>query len=304
MVQAAEQEVQYTPDLTEQQERQIEQVESTPLPVIHEVIRMRGEDELARTNASLAWSGLAAGLSMGFSFIAEGLIRARLPHEAHWAPLVSKLGYTVGFLIVVLGRQQLFTENTLTPVLPVMARRNVKTLLQMLRLWVVVLVTNLIGAVIVAWVLCHTDAFDQTVKSTFMEMGSRALHHGFGTQFIRGIFAGWLIAMVVWLLPAVPSNRFWIILLLTWLVGIGELSHIIAGSVETMYAVVGKQATWAEYFSHFMFPALLGNTVGGVSLVAALNHAQTVTGLNQSGGKGQKKEDQGGDGRHPIHPGG
>lgn len=304
MVQAAEKEAQYTPDLTEQQEKQIEQVESTPLPVIHEVIRMRGEDELARSNASLAWSGLAAGLSMGFSFIAEALIRARLPHEAHWAPLVSKLGYTVGFLIVVLGRQQLFTENTLTPVLPVMARRDMKTLLQMLRLWVVVLVTNLIGALIVAWMLFHTDAFDQTIKDTFTEIGSRALHHGFGTQFIRGIFAGWLIAMVVWLLPAVPSNRFWIILLLTWLVGVGELSHIIAGSVETMYAVVAHEGTWGEYFGHFMIPALLGNTVGGVSLVAALNHAQTVTGLNQGGGKEKDAGEGGGDGRHAIHPGG
>src|SRR3954453_15635744 len=82
--------------------------------VVYKAIMREGEDELDRPSSALFWSGLAAGLSMGFSLIAEGLLRAHLP-DAPWRPTVAKFGYSLGFLIVVLGRQQLFTENTLTP---------------------------------------------------------------------------------------------------------------------------------------------------------------------------------------------
>ncbi len=102
---------------TEVEEKQVEERVAIGAHVVYETIRREGEEELARPAAALAWSGLAAGLSMGFSFVAEALIQNRLP-ERPWARLVSSLGYSVGFLIVVLGRQQLFTENTLTVILP------------------------------------------------------------------------------------------------------------------------------------------------------------------------------------------
>src|SRR4051812_30179237 len=85
--------------------------------IVHEAVLAEGLEELERTSAALAWSGLAAGLSMGFSLAAEGLLRAHLP-DTSWRPLVDRLGYSIGFLIVILGRQQLFTENTLTVILP------------------------------------------------------------------------------------------------------------------------------------------------------------------------------------------
>ena len=272
-----ETEAPFAPDLTRQQEAQSRRVESTPLPVIHEVIRRRGEEELARSNSALAWSGLAAGLSMGLSMITEGLLKDHLP-SAPWAVLITKLGYSVGFIVVILGRQQLFTENTLTPVIPVLAKRDLATLLQMLRLWLVVLVSNLVGALCVAWVLGNTHVFEESVRHAFAEIGQRAIANTFGTTFLRGIFAGWIIALVVWLMPAVPNNRLWVILILTWLLGIAELSHVIAGSIETMYLVMTGSASWADYFLHFMIPALLGNTLGGVALVALINHAQLVAG--------------------------
>lgn len=281
----------YAPELTKEQERQSRRVETTSLPVIHEVIRRRGEDELARSNAALAWSGLAAGMSMGFSLITEGLLRAHLP-KADWTPLVSKIGYSVGFILVILGRQQLFTENTLTPIIPVLASRKLSTALQTLRLWLVVLVSNLIGALCVAWVLGHTDVFDRLVREAFSQIGSHAIEGSFGTTLIRGIFAGWLIAFVVWLMPATPNNRFWVILLLTWLVGLGDLSHIVAGSVETLYAVTTGAATWGEYFLHFMFPALIGNIIGGVSLVGLINHAQLVAGKSMETGDEESEGDE------------
>ena len=81
---------------------------------------------------------------MGASLITEGLLNSHLP-DASWKPLVSKLGYSVGFIVVILGRQQLFTENTLTPILPLMREKTLERFLNVLRLWSVVLAANLLG---------------------------------------------------------------------------------------------------------------------------------------------------------------
>ena len=104
---------------TEVDNKQVEERVAGGVNVVYEAIRREGEVELGRPAAALTWSALAAGLSIGFSFIVEALIKAHLP-DAMWAPLITKSGYSVGFLIVVLGRQQLFTESTLTVVLPVL----------------------------------------------------------------------------------------------------------------------------------------------------------------------------------------
>jgi len=115
---------------------------------------------------------------MGFSLVARGLIRASLPDQP-WRSLLSSLGYTVGFLIVVLGSQQLFTETTLTAILPLLQRRNIKTLMRVLRLWVTVLATNLLGALIFAWIVGNTDIFIPEVRRGFAEIGLHALEGGF-----------------------------------------------------------------------------------------------------------------------------
>ncbi len=97
---------------------------------------------------------------------------------------------------------------------------------------------------------------------------------GFGDQLIRAIFSGWLIALVVWLLPNAEGAKIFVIFLLTYIIGIGELSHVIAGSVEAFYAVVTGVATLPHVLVHFTLPVLLGNLVGGGALVGALHHAQ------------------------------
>ena len=110
------------PELTEKEQQEAEDRTTVRAHVVHEAIRYDGEEELNRPIGALFWSGLAAGMSMGFSFVAMALFRSYLP-DAKWTPLVVRLGYPVGFLIVILGRQQLFTENTLTAIIPLLARR-------------------------------------------------------------------------------------------------------------------------------------------------------------------------------------
>ncbi len=254
-------------ELTEEAEER-----SAPHPsVVYEAIYGEGRDELERKSSSLFFSGLAAGLSMGFSLISEGLLRALLP-DVPWRPLIAKLGYSVGFVIVVLGRQQLFTENTLTVVLPVLRRRARWVLWKMARLWAIVLVANLIGAFGVAWVLGHTAVFDAPVRHAFAQVASHGVGDPFGTVLLKGVFAGWLIALMVWLMPGAQGSRLAVIVIITYVIGVGEFAHVIAGSVDKLFLAVTGKLSVGGYLWGFLAPSLLGNVIGGVSLVAALNH--------------------------------
>ena len=272
-----DEEREHGPPLDEQEKKKADEEETLNTAATHEVIRREGLKELERPATALAWSGLAAGAAMGLSMAAEGVLQAHLP-DAEWRPLISKLGYAFGFLIVILGSQQLFTENTLLPIVPLLARRTREIFGKVLILWGVVLVTNLIAASGFAYVAARTNAFQPEVREAFAEIGARALAGSFGTMFIRAIFAGWIIALMVWMLPAAQSARIWVIILLSWLIGVGHFAHIIVGTVEVMYLVWTDVVTLGDYFTRFMIPALLGNIIGGVVLVALVNHQQAAAG--------------------------
>jgi formate/nitrite transporter FocA (FNT family) len=245
--------------------------------IVHAAIVAEGMEELSRSTSALAWSALAGGLSMGFSLIAEAALQAYLP-EAAWRPLVAKLGYSVGFLIVILGRQQLFTENTLTPVLPLFERRMPVALGDVLRIWVTVLLGNLIGACALAFVVARTDLLSGEVRGAVSAIGRHAIEPGCGLILLRGIFAGWLVALIVWLQPAAEAARIWVVVIITWLIGVGQFSHVIAGSTEVFALAARGELGWLQALGGFTAPALLGNILGGVGLVACLNHAQVKAG--------------------------
>ena len=262
-------------DLSESEQQEIDELGRAKAIVIHEVIRLEGEHELQRPSLALAFSGLAAGLSMGFSLVAEGLIRSALPDES-WRTLIASFGYTVGFLIVVLGRQQLFTEKTLTPILPLFNNPTPEIFGRVMRLWAIVLASNLIGGLIFAAIIGYTDIFSPEVRQAFAEIARKEMQGSFWTITLRGIFAGWLIALLTWLLPAVQTSRLSIIIIITYLVKLAGLAHIIAGSIAVFYLIVTEAITWGEYFGGFAIASLLGNIIGGVSFVAALNYGQVA----------------------------
>jgi formate/nitrite transporter FocA (FNT family) len=271
---------------TRVEEKQVEERRAIGAHIVYETIRREGEDELQRPAAALAWSGLAAGLSMGFSFIAEALLASRLPDQP-WRSLVSRAGYSIGFLIVILGRQQLFTENTLTVVLPFLLRKNLSTFLQMLRLWTIVLAANLMGTFLFALCIAKIALLDAATQKCLTEIGMAHFGASFGITIVRAIFAGWLIALMVWLLPGAESARVSIIIIVivTYLVGIGGFNHIVAGSTTMFFLIVTNSLSWGAYLTHFFFPTLLGNVIGGTALVAALGHAQVVRTKSATRGK-------------------
>lgn len=265
-----------TVQLSQSEEREAQKRTGLRAAVVFESIRREGAQELERSSLSLAFSGLAAGLSMGFSLVFTGILHAYLP-DAPWRPLVQNFGYTTGFLIVVLGRQQLFTENTVTPILPLLDDPNKgRTFLQVVRLWSIVLVANLVGAAIFAYVIAHASIFPNSVSAAFRELAIETVAPSFWTVVVRALFAGWLIALMVWLLPVADTQKLWVIIITTYMVGVGSFSHIIAGSVESLYGVAAGSITVANYFTGFLLPTFIGNTVGGILLVSLLNYGQVA----------------------------
>lgn len=254
------------------QQRQAASHTSPQAIVIHEVIREEGELELRRSTGALFWSGTAAGLSMGFSLLTLAFLQAQLP-RAPWAHILAAPGYCVGFIIVILGRQQLFTESTLTAVLPLFVHRDLKTLTAVARLWAVVLAANLLGTTLVAFLLSRPGVFEPSVVEAFRSVGREIVGEGNGAGILKAVFSGWLIALMVWILPSARSARLFVILILTYVVALGHFPHVVAGSVEAAFAVFDGDATVSQYFLGFLLPTLLGNVIGGVALAGLLNHA-------------------------------
>ena len=250
---------------------------SVPVQIIHEAIRQQGDEELNRPMQALAWSGLAAGFSMGMSLVVQGLLQAHLP-DAPWRSLVVRLGYPFGFVMVIGGRQQLFTENTLSPIIPLLERRDRATLWKVIKLWAAVLMANLAGVHIAAWVLTNTQTFRPEVRRAFAELAREAVAVSFSNALLRGIFAGWLIAMMVWILAVLDNSRLPVILIMTYVIGLAGFTHIIAGSAEALVLVWNGSTSWWSYAEGYALPTLIGNLLGGLTLVSALNHAQVVAG--------------------------
>jgi formate-nitrite transporter family protein len=261
-----------SPHLDEEQQEQARKAAPLGPVVIHEVVREQGETELGRAFGGLAWSGLASGLSIGFSFVAQAYLQAGLP-DAPWRRLVAAFGYSLGFLIVVLGRQQLFTETTLTALIPFLTRRDLRTFLGTARVWAVVLVTNIVGTLAFAAVSAQKGVFSPEAFEAMTKLSTESMEHPIWHTAVTGGSAGWLIGLMVWLLPPAGAARPLIIIILTYTIALCQFPHIIAGSVEAAFAVFTGHASASDYVLRFFLPTLVGNGIGGTILAALLNHA-------------------------------
>lgn len=241
--------------------------------VLHEIIRREGEQELTRGVAALGWSSLAAGLSMGFSMLARGLLHSHFG-DYPGRFLVDSFGYCFGFLVVILARQQLFTENTMTAVLPLMTQPSLRQFGLLLRMWAIVLIGNLVGAALFAYGVLHLQQFDHATDEAFVSFGKELMQNSPLQMFTKGILAGWLIATMVWLLPSAEKAKIAVIVSVTYLIAIGGFTHIIVGSVETLYLVFAGELSFSDYVMRFALPTLAGNIVGGSFIFALISHAQ------------------------------
>lgn len=241
--------------------------------VVHEVIRLQGDEELDRPLMSLLFSAFAAGLAISVSILAQAFLKLRLP-DAPWAELVSGLGYSVGFVIVILGNLQLFTENTVTAVLPLATHPTIRNLIRLLRLWIAVFLANMAGTLLVAVLAAYRVIVSPEQLETMLALSQHALAHDAWTTFLLGMPAGFLVAAIAWILPNARGGEFWVVVTITYVIAIGGFSHVIAGSGEAWLCWLAGKATFGDAVMGFIMPALLGNVAGGTGLFAVLAHGQ------------------------------
>lgn len=258
--------------------REVEDVEerSSPrTPVIYEIVCRLGDEEMARPIVSLWWSGVAAGMSISFSLLAQAILQTHLP-DAPCRPLVADLGYSVGFVMVVMSRQQLFTENTITAVLPVIAEFNTGNLTKLARMWALVLVANFAGTLFAALFSTFTPVLTPELFNGMLDISRQILGHSWPEMFFKGIAAGFLIAAMVWLIPGAETAQFYVIVLMTYLISAGNFMHIVAGSVEAFLLLLHGELHWLTMLTGYILPVLIGNIVGGTALFALIAYAQVM----------------------------
>lgn len=253
--------------------REVEEKLRLRAPIVYQIVREEGEKELVRPVTSLWWSGLAAGLAISMSVVSEGLLRMHFP-DTLGRNLVENFGYCVGFLIVVLGRLQLFTENTITVVLPVIATRTARSLYCLCRLWSVVFVANMAGTFVFAVAAIHGGIFTDSQIASFREISLHLMDRSTLEMMLHAIPAGFLIAAMVWMLPSAEGADFWVIIAITYVIALGGMVHVVAGSTEAfLLLLLGDIGPWRT-FGGFMVPALVGNVIGGTVLFTLLAYAQ------------------------------
>jgi formate-nitrite transporter family protein len=254
----------------------VEELATPRTPVIYEVVRRLGDEEMARPLTSLWWSGVAAGLSISFSLLAQAILQTHLP-DAEWRPLMTGLGYSVGFIMAVMSRQQLFTESTITAVLPVAGELTRVNLGKMARLWAIVLAANLVGTLFAAVFCTYTPVLPAQIYDGMVAISRDLLGFGWWEMVFRAISAGFLMAAMVWLMPGAERAQFHVITLITWLIAVGGFTHIVAGSMEAYLLVLVGDWVWWQMVSQFAVPVLVGNMIGGTALFALLAYAQVMS---------------------------
>ena len=262
-----------TTDEEHKEEASVQEATALAPKLIYEVIRREGEEEMARPKRSLIWSGIAAGVMISLSVLGEAIFRTYLP-DTPSRYLIENLGYSLGFLAVIMGRMQLFTENTITTVLPVMVERTWYTFGCMLRLWLIVMSANVVGAFAVAALFVFTPALPVELMPAIVELSHHATGMGAEASFWRAIPAGVIVALIVWMLPQAEAAKFFIILVFTWLIAAGDFTHIVAGSVEMAVLVWMGDITAATAIGGFFLPVLAGNIVGGTAIFTLMAWGQ------------------------------
>jgi formate/nitrite transporter FocA (FNT family) len=239
---------------------------------ILEAVVNDGREELDRASLGLAFSGFAAGLNISFGMVALAVVGSL----AGGLGLAAYFAYPLGFLIVVLGRAQLFTENTVTPVTVVLAGE--RGVWNMLRFWGVVFVANMVGTALFAAVLVYGRLLEGGQMEVLLEYSQKKLDYGWWATFFRAIFGGWVVALIAWLVAASQDTiaQVFFVYALSFLIPAAGLVHCVAGAAEGMTSVFAGRSPFFDFLYAFLLPTTLGNIVGGVVLVTLLNFGQVI----------------------------
>jgi formate/nitrite transporter FocA (FNT family) len=238
-----------------------------------------GLKEYNRSDLGLFLSSLSAGLEVGFSILAIGVIYTLFKGESTSGSLavMMALVYPIGYIFVIIGRSELFTEHTTLATIPVMNGQ--ATFKSLAKLWLIVYVGNLVGGYLFGSITLVFNAQMHLISTEFFYyISEKMLKYSVGATLISSIMAGWLMGMLSWLLTSSQDtfSRVLMIFFVTFLISIGGFHHCIVGSIEVFMAFFGDANKLSiSDFLKFQGLATLGNIIGGVFIVALVKFAHS-----------------------------
>lgn len=240
---------------------------------IHLRLVASADEEISGSPRVLFFSGLTAGFAIVLTLIGHAVGSAQFPHNT----FLSSLLYPIGFIYIILGRYQLYTENTLPPVKLVLNRMASIPLL--LRLWIVVLIANVAGAALGTLVVVHAHILSPEAMAATDNFVKEAMAFSWSEIFFRALFAGWLVAGVIWIGTAARDtiSRFVIVYFVFFTIAACRLFHVITAAAEVFF-VTFYHHSFPELkilFNTFWLPVFLGNTAGGVLVFTFVAYAQS-----------------------------
>lgn len=246
---------------------------------INEILEEQIETALAehnRSNQDLFLSAISAGLEVGFSVFLMAVIFSLFNGVIHPSKLqvLIALAYPLGFIFVVIGRSELFTEHTTLAVIPVLNRN--ATIKSLLVLWGIVYAGNLLGGYAFGYILSVLpERLNAVDNGAFFSLAQKLIHHPWHIIAGSGILAGWLMGLLSWLVTSSQEtiSRIVIIALITSVIGIGGLHHSIVGSIEVFTATITSPEIGWQHYIHVQTWATLGNIIGGVVFVAFIKYS-------------------------------
>jgi len=237
-----------------------------------------GERRLDRSIPGTGITAFIGGMSVSFGAVSMAWAAASVsgslssPSIAH---LVGALFFPVGFIILLVGKSELFTENFFLPVTTVLERHG--TIGGLLRLWSVSLAANLLGGLLFAFLITRGSVLDSAPAQELIDLADHKIDYSFTTAFVKAVFAGWLMTMLTWLLVAAEGfgSRMAIIWMIGTLIVLGSFNHVVISATEIyMSMFLGADISIADWFTRNFLPALVGNVIGGVVFVTLLNYVQ------------------------------
>jgi formate-nitrite transporter family protein len=238
-----------------------------------------GLSELQRPTSGLLLSAFSGGLDVGFSLFLMAVILT-LTGGVFPQPLVDILVanmYAVGFIFVILGRSELFTEHTALAVVPVLNRR--ATVGQLGRLWILVFTANIMGGALFAAIATQIGPALGVIRpEAFGQIARGVVSHPWFVILGSAVLAGWLMGLVGWLVSASRDTISQVVLvwLVTTAIGISHLHHSIVGTIEVLAGIFAGQGITPADFGKFLLWTTLGNIIGGTIMVALLKYGHVM----------------------------
>jgi formate/nitrite transporter FocA (FNT family) len=241
----------------------------------------KGKHEIERGSDGLLLSSFSAGLDIGFGPLLMGVILTL--SAGSYGDLRTELllasAYSVGFIFVILGRSELFTEHTTLAVMPVID--NQASLRELGRLWGIVYVGNILGGLIFTGLaVMLMPGLGVVEPAAFETIAQKLVSHELRWLFIAGVFAGWLMGLLAWLVSSANNTigRVFFIWMVTATIGMLHLPHSIAGNVEVLFGLLASSSVTLGDYVAFLSLSTLGNAFGGAIFVGLMKYGHVIRG--------------------------